>query len=146
MAETSTESSVAELLAGKVGDDLEEELRRLDVPEAEIVAYRRGVESAMLRIIATVATREDLQSGLNGLEGRFQPQFDAIWREFESVRREFESVRREFESVRREIDQLRTDLNARMDRMERRFMLAMTGVGGGILAVFGVSLAQLFGA
>ena len=139
MAETSTQSSVAELLAGKVGDDLEEELRLLDVPEAEIIAYRRGVEAAMLRIIATVATREDLQSGLNGIESRFQPQFDAIWREFESVRREFESVRRE-------IDQLRTDLNARMDRMERRFMLAMTGVGGGILAVFGVSLAQLFGA
>ena len=108
-------------------------------------AYRYAFELGLTRVISQTATREELKDGLatgrqelnEGLAATRQELKDGL-AELRSQIREMASkqeLKDNIADVRREIRDLRDELNARLDRMERRFLLWGGGVFGLLVAL-----------
>ncbi len=117
-------------------DRLEEDLVTAGMDEPQAQAYRYAFELGLTRVISQTATRQELQDGLaanrqelkDGLAANRQELKDGL----AANRQELKDALADF---RREMDRRFAEVNARFDRMERRFLLWGGGIFGLLVAL-----------
>lgn len=130
MATATPSQPDAERAAAIVGERLEADLSDagLSVPAAR--AIHHALELVVLRLLAVVATKQDLQDAVNGLRREFETRFDGQRREFEA---RFDALQREIEALDRKIDDVR-----RESRWQFYILFAL------ILMLFATMLSSFF--
>lgn len=141
MATATPSQPDAERAAAIVGERLEADLSDagLSVPAAR--AIHHALELVVLRLLAVVATKQDLQDAVNGLRREFETRMDGLQSQFETrfdgQRREFEArfdaLQREIEALDRKIDDVR-----RESRWQFYILFAL------ILMLFATMLSSFF--
>ena len=103
----------AERAAAIVGKRLEADLSDagLSVPAAR--AIHHALELVVLRLLAVVATKQDLQDAVNGLRREFETRMDGLQSQFET---RMDGLQSQFET---RIDGQRREFEARFDALQR---------------------------
>ena len=112
-------------------DRLEEDLVQHGMEQAQAHAYRQAFELGLARIMSVVATKQELFLTKEELRQEMRDLGDQLRREMEL---RFDAVNTRF-----------AELNARLDRMERRwwiFVGVVVGMQAGIYALLGVLLTR----
>ncbi len=115
-------------------DRLEEDLVEAGMETQQARAYRYAFELGLTRVISQTATRQELKDGLALSSQELKDGLADLRSQIREMATKQE-LRDNIADVRREISDLRDQLNARLDRMERRFLLWGGGVFGLLVAL-----------
>ena len=124
--------------ASIVGEDLEQSLVDAGVTAQAARAIRAAVELIVLRLRASVATRDDLlllKGDLFGIRDDLRREMDVLRREMDVLRSEMESIRREMDGIRREMDLMRREMDNMRREMRWTAFFIITVLGGMLIAL-----------
>ena len=139
---TETPPAIPDPVIHDWSNNLEAELTEAGMEPPQAKAYARAFEIGMMRVMSVVATKQELFLTKEELRQEMRDLGDQLRREMElrfdglstSVNTRFDAVNARF-----------AELNARLDRMERRwwiFVGVVVGMQAGIYALLGVLLTR----
>ena len=146
---TETPPAIPDPVIHDWSNDLEDELVDAGMEPPQAKAYRHAFELGMTRVLSVVATKQellltkqDLQKAIDDLRGETHDIRDQLRQEMRDLG---DQLRREMELRFDAVNTRFAELNARLDRIERRWW-AVVGVvialQAGLYALLGVLLTR----